>query len=40
MDVRPLIPAGLLTPVALASFASILAVDARAQQEWASLTIA
>jgi hypothetical protein len=38
-DVLPLIPAALLTPAALISPACLFAVDARAQREWASLSI-
>jgi hypothetical protein len=39
LDVLPLLPAALLTPAALISPACVFAVDARSQQEWASLQI-
>jgi ATP-dependent Clp protease ATP-binding subunit ClpC len=39
MDVLPVLPAALLTPAALIGPAYVFAVDARSQQEWASLSI-
>jgi hypothetical protein len=39
MDVLPLLPGALLTPAALIGPACAVAVDARSQQEWASIPI-